>query len=368
MPATKTEKSAKPVEQEDKGATTDEGETTTTQGVYNGRIKSNPQLGKFFLDVIEVLAKEFDGIPVDDMITVIWGEPREVLEKVIKKANKRETAKKEKFIPSGVPKPPTSALNLYAQRLKEQGIKVSMQERIKKWNEMNEKEKTKYQKEYESLRDAYKYQYEKQRADAIANGEFPEDKPKRGLTAYFHFLADVRAKLTEKHKVSDEEAKGLTKKELNVRRKDANLAITAEASELWKNLDEKKKAKYVALQKRDQEAYLEAEAAWKKRDMERRRKLGEKVADDAAEIVTSTHKKTTPKATPTTDDETATPAENVIIEETKSTTNKAPATKKTAAKATSDDEDSVTKKTATKKAPSTKKPTAKPVTDDEDDE
>ena len=364
MPTTKTEKADKPVQQEDKGATTDEGETTTTQGVFNGRIKSNPQLGKFLLDVFEVLGKEFDGIPVDDMITVIWGESREVLEKAIKKANKRETAKKEKFVPSGVAKPPTSALNLYAQKLKEQGTKVSMQERVKKWNEMNEKEKAKYQKEYESLRDAYKYQYEKQRADAITNGEFPEDKPKRGLTAYFHFLADVRAKLTEKHKVSDEDAKKMTDKELKARRKDANLAITTEASELWKNLDEKKKAKYIALQKRDQDAYLEAEAAWKKRDMDRRRKLGEKVADDVAEIVTSAPKTATPKpaAAAATDDEVDAPAE-----ETKASTKKAPATKKTAAaKATSDDEESTKKATATKKP--TKKPVAKATTDDEDDE
>ena len=359
--------------------------TTTSHGIYSGRIKSNPLLGKFLIDVLEVFSKEFDGIPSDDMLTLIWGESRDALDKVIKRAHKRQTIEKAKFVPKGIIKAPTSALNLFAKKLKENGEKCTMKDRNIKWNKLADKEKAKYQKEYETARDAFKVAVDNQRVAAIKNGEFPEDRPKRGLTAYFHFLAEMRAKLTEKYKVTPEEAKNLSDTELKAKRKDANLSITKDAAELWKNLGETKKAKYVALQKKDQETFAAADAEWKKRDQERLRKHGNATTEDSIEIESSEVKpKATPKAaaatTTTTTTTTATEPIQIdsdaevdevvevveVVVPVKETPKKAAPVKKAAAAATATTTPAKEVAPATKKAV-TKKPVAKAVSDDDAD-
>lgn len=383
MPGTKTTKTTKTepvaaaavveeVKEEKEQEQEQDKEVQNNTGVFTGRIKQKPELGKFFLDVMSALAKEFDGIPVDEFIAFIAGTDRESLEKVLRKANKRKVSNDAKFVSKDLKKP-VSAINLFTQKLKAEceknNIKYTGELRTQKWNALSDKEKAVYQKQYEKAREEFKTSYAKQMENAIKNGEFPEPKPKRGLTAYFHFLADVRPMLTEKYSISDEDAQNMSKDQLKEARKKAMKDIGREAGELWKNLDEKKKVKYNNLAQKDKEEYQKKEAEWKQRDISRRRKLGEKAGKDDIKIESSEPKE---------DDEDKKEKEEEVIEEdekveekveekvdVKKTTDKKTVSKKVATPAQSEDEEQEAPKKTTPKKTAPKK-TVKAISDDEE--
>jgi hypothetical protein len=375
MPGSKTTKPeaetvVEDVKEEKEKEEKEEQEVQNNTGVFTGRIKQKPDLGKFFLDVMSALAKEFDGIPVDDFITYITGTDRETLEKVVRKANKRKVSNDAKFVSKDLKKP-VSAMNLFTQKLKadceKNNIKYTGELRTKKWSTLSDKEKSVFQKQYEKARDEFKTSYAKQMELAIKNGEFPEPKPKRGLTPYFHFLADVRPMLTKKHTISEEDAQNLSNDELKEARKKAMKDISSEAGEMWKALDENKKVKYNNLAQRDKEEYQKKEAAWKQRDIARRRKLGEKTENDVVEIESSEPKeedvKEEEKVEPKVEEKVEEKVEPKV--EPKRTTDKKTPTKKVTTPAQSEDEEQeAPKKSAPKKA--APKKAVKAISDDEE--
>ena len=330
----------------------DTNEVKNNTGVFTGRMKQKPELGKFFLDIMNALANEFDGIPVEEFISFIAGMNREDVEKMVKKSNKRKVSNDAKFVAKDLKKP-VNAINLFSQKLKAEceknNVKFTLELRNKKWNDLSEKEKNVFKNQYEKSQEEYKKNYAKQMEQAIKKGEFPEPKPKRGLTPYFHFLADVRPMLTEKFAVSDEDAKNMTNEELKEARKQTMKDIGREAGEMWKNLDEKKKAKYNNLAQKDKEEYMKKEAEWKLRDVERRRKLGQATENETVKIESSQPKEEI--------------KESKIVEEVNKEVEKK-STKKLSTPAQSEDEDDTPKKTITKKQ-SNKKPT-KVVSEDEE--
>jgi hypothetical protein len=316
------------------------------------------------------------------MLTLLWGESKESLDKVIKKSNKRKVIEKAKFVPKGLTKPATSALVVYARKLKEEceknGTKYTNELKNEKWSKISAKEKEACQKIFEKERDTYKAEIERQRNDAIKKGEFPEDKPKRGQTAYFHFLAEVRPKLTEKFKVTEADVKNMTPEELKEKKSTSNTNITKEAAEMWKALSDKQKAKYVAMQEKDKELYAVKEAEWKKRDLERRKKNGQASADESVDIETSNTKKVDTKEKPVQKDivtmeeidETKPHSDNEAedeVEEVKPPVKKTatPAKKVSSKKEESGDEQEPAKKPT---AATTKKPAAKKAAKASDDE
>ncbi len=372
MPGTKTTKATKPEaaaavveEVEEVNEEKQEQEVQNNTGVFTGRIKQKPELGKFLLDVMAALAKEFDGIPVEDFIAFIAGTDRENLEKNVRKANKRKVTNDAKFVSKDLKKP-VSAMNLFTLKLKadceKNNIKYTGELRNQKWSALPEKEKSVYQKQYEKARDEYKAAYDKQLQAAIKNGEFPEPKPKRGLTAYFHFLADVRPMLTAKYSVSDEDAKGMSDTELKEARKKVMKDIGREAGELWKALDEKKKLKYTNLAQKDKEEYQKKEAEWKQRDIARRRKLGEKTEKDVVQIESSEPKEEEKEEV---QDEVKDEVKEEVKEEVKKATEKKTSTKKVTTPAQSEDEEHEAPKKAAPKKSAPKK-AVKAISDDEE--
>lgn len=236
--------------------------TGDEHSIWNGRFKSNPKEGKFFLDFLDKLSKHFDGLPVEDIIQTFWGEEREVLEKLIKKANKREKKEEAKFSPKDLKKAPTANI-LFQRKYKEDcdksNKKFNLKECSEAYKKLTEKDKAKYVAESQKLKDQYKADFERLRTEAIKNGDFPEDKPKRPMTAYFRYLGDVRAKLTEKHKNMAD-------------RKAANAVITKEAAAMWKELSDKDKAKYEDAYKNEKEAFDVKQKAWESKETERRKR------------------------------------------------------------------------------------------------
>ena len=82
--------------------------------IWNGRLKTNAKEAKFFLEFLDALSERFD-TPNDEILHTFWGEPRDVLMKLIKKANKREKKEEAKFIVKDLKKP--SNANILFQNL-----------------------------------------------------------------------------------------------------------------------------------------------------------------------------------------------------------------------------------------------------------
>jgi hypothetical protein len=173
--------------------------------------------------------------------------------------------------------------------------------------------------------------------------------------------------LTKKHTISEEDAQNLSNDELKEARKKAMKDISSEAGEMWKALDENKKVKYNNLAQRDKEEYQKKEAAWKQRDIARRRKLGEKTENDVVEIESSEPKeedvKEEEKVEPKVEEKVEEKVEPKV--EPKRTTDKKTPTKKVTTPAQSEDEEQeAPKKSAPKKA--APKKAVKAISDDEE--
>lgn len=230
--------------------------------IWNGRFKANPKEGKFFLEIIDKLAAQFDGMPIEEIMQTFWGEERDILEKLIKKANKREKKEETKFAVKGMKKPPTANILFqkeYNELCKKNGTKFNLKSSAAEYKKLSDKEKAKYQKEAERRKVEYKIEFERLRANAIKNGDFPEDKPKRPQTAFLRYLADVREEITEKYKDVED-------------RKNVNSQISKDAGEMWNELTDKEKAPYEIAYKKEKEAFDEKLKQWESKETERRKK------------------------------------------------------------------------------------------------
>ena len=229
--------------------------------IWNGRLKTNAKEAKFFLEFLDALTARFDGMPSEEIMQTFWGESREVLEKSIKKANKREKKVEAKFAAKDLKKP--SNANILFQRdfkakCEKAGTKFDLKSSAAAYKALTEKERAKYVAEAQRLKTAYQAEYDRLRAAAIQSGEFPADKPKKPLTAYFRYLNDVRPELQAKY-AADEDRKGVNGK------------IAKESAEMWKVLTDKQREKYESAYQQDKEQYAAALAKWEATETNRRK-------------------------------------------------------------------------------------------------
>lgn len=250
--------------------------------IWNGRLKTNAKEAKFFLDFLDALAANFDGMPTDEILQTFWGESRDVLEKSIKKANKREKKVEAKFAPKDLKKPATANILFqkdYKERCDKNGTKFDLKGSADAYKALSDKEKAKYVKKSQDLKAAYQAEYDRLRAAAIQSGAFPADKPKKPMTAYFRYLQDVRAQLTEKY--ADEED-----------RKAVNGKIAKDSAEMWKALTDKQKEKYDAAYQKEKATYDAVLAKWETAETSRRKRQdGAADKDEPVAIESSGSKK-----------------------------------------------------------------------------
>jgi len=264
--------------------------------LWNGRLKRNPDEAKTVRDFIKLLHQHIvDDDGATEILKLVWGETQEALDSLITKANKRDKKKKDIYVAEGLKKPLTSN-HLFGKHFKvecdKNGTKFSLKDSSAAWQKLSEKEKNKFKKQAADDKAKYTAEYLKLRSEAIKNGDFPEDKPKRPTTAFFQFLAEVRPKLTKKH-ANDEN------------RKNANAQITTEASTMWNALSDNEKEKYnLAYRKAKVESDAKMEA-WTARETSRRKKLGGEASNVEEVNIESTGKasKKKAKATVTVDTE-----------------------------------------------------------------
>ena len=232
--------------------------------IWNGRFKANPKEAKFFLEIVDKLGAQFDGMPVEEILQTFWGEPRDVLEKLIKKANKREKKEEAKFDAKTLKRAPGANILFqkdYKAKCDAKGIKFDLKTCAEEYKKLSDKDKAKYQKESLRMKEEYNAEYARLRGEAIKNGDFPEDKPKRPLSGFLRYLADVRDEITEKYKdVKD--------------RKKINAQISKDAGEMWNALSDKEKAPYETAYKKEKEAFEIKYKEWENKELERRKKNG----------------------------------------------------------------------------------------------
>ena len=250
--------------------------------IWNGRFKANPKEGKFFLEIVDKLGAQFDGMPVEEILQTFWGEPRDVLEKLIKKANKREKKEEAKFEVKTLKRAPSANILFqkdYKAKCDAKGIKFDLKNCAEEYKKLNDKDKAKYKKEAQRLKDEYNTEYARLRAEAIKNGDFPEDKPKRPLSGFLRYIADVRAEISEKYKDVED-------------RKSVNAQIVKDAGEMWQALTDKEKAPYELEYKKEKEIFEQKLKEWESKELERRKKNGaEPAKPDTVKIETAGTKK-----------------------------------------------------------------------------
>ena len=230
--------------------------------IWNGRFKANPKEGKFFLEMIDKLGAQFDGMPIEEIMQTFWGEERDVLDKLIKKANKREKKEEAKFAVKGMKRAPTANILFqrdYIELCKKNGTKFELKLSSVEYNKLSVKEKAKYQKEAERLKVEYQVEFERLRANAIKNGDFPEDKPKRPLSGFLRYLADVREEITEKYKDVED-------------RKRISAQISKDAGEMWNGLTDNEKAPYNIAYRKEKDVFDEKLKQWESNETERHKK------------------------------------------------------------------------------------------------
>jgi hypothetical protein len=241
-------------------------------GIMQARFKAHPKEGKLFLEIVDKLCacEQFEGMPGDEIIQLFWGAPREDLDKLIKKANKREKKEIAKFTPEGLTKPSTANI-LFQRQFKadcdKKGIKFNIKDSTAAYKALSEKDRAKYVKDAENMKAEYKKEFERQRAAAIKSGAFPEDKPKRPITAYLRYLNVVRAELMAKHKA-------------NPNKREINTLVAKDSGEMWKALSDKEKAKYISEFEKEKVVYDVKLKAWKDSEVSRcKKKAGEVVIE-----------------------------------------------------------------------------------------
>ena len=248
-------------------------EQQNQHSIWNGRLKTNAKEAKFFLEFLDALSERFE-TPNDEILHTFWGEPRDVLEKSIKKANKREKKEEAKFSPKELKRPVTANI-LFQKDFKAKcdanNTKFNLKDCAAAYKAISDKERSKYVAESERLKNEYKKEYERLRNVAIQTGEFPADKPKKPLTAYFRYLNEVRAQLQAKY-ADDED------------RKAVNGKVAKDSAEMWKALTDKQREKYELAYLKDKELYNAAIAKWEAVETKRRKGIDSSSTNEVVEI------------------------------------------------------------------------------------
>lgn len=238
---------------------------TDKHSIFNGDFKKNPTEAKNFLKHFNAIKEEFyDSDSEAKVLKFAWGESYEALNELVKKNNKKEKAKKTKFVSSNLEKP-KKAIDifgkLFSEESKAKGVKFSkdnnyLVSRKTAWDALSKKEQEKYNKQSEKEQEAYDIEFAKQKAEAIKNGEFPEDKIKGPCTSYFLYLQEIRPQLTEKFKNDS----------------DINTKITKEGAKMWKALSSEEQDKYKAIYKLNKAKHDIEKQEWKTNEVARLKK------------------------------------------------------------------------------------------------
>ena len=253
------------------------------KGIYRNEMMRNPAKAKAVVEITDILEKHLiEKDSAEAIYQLLYGGTKGELQKHIKKTNKREKKKEEKFVAEGINKPKNAHQMFsikFAEQCKAGGVKFTLQGMNIAWKNFPDKEKAKLIAEAKRLSDEYEAETARQKKAAVKSGKIAEDKPKAPQTAYFLFMNDKREEIS-----NDEEL--LSKYETGKDGKPASKVtrVSMAGGDLWKALSEKEKTKYETAYKKAKAKHAEELKAWAEREKERRKKNGE--AFDDVEVET----------------------------------------------------------------------------------
>lgn len=277
---------------------------SSEHGVKTANWRKNPLNAVPYLDCMKVIESKFEGFELAKVLPVFTDDNLDELQAKIKKATRRQDKKSNKFVALGLKKP-QSAIRLFQV---DDLAKCSKEDRkgyikngllSKHWKALTDAERASYETTAKSAREHFETEYKRQLTTAIETGAWQEPKPKRPMSAYFHFSMSA-GMATECQKLG---LKGIHRSKL--------------ISQRWKEISADQKKSYETLNEADKVRFEGDMVKYNERS--EARKSGQ-VVSAAEPVVKAVEEK--PVATPTT------PA---ISEDSKKTA-KAPSAKKASKK------------------------------------
>ena len=248
-----------------------------TTGHWNNIMHKEERVGvtvKKFIDLCEATFKDFDK---DLLLSMVWNKGYKALQKFNTKTGRKEQKKKAKFTSSTLKKPPRSGYIIFntakSVEYKKQNRKYEKTVVEKEWQTMTEEQKDIYRNKARKLNEEYRNALQKEKDDAIKQGIYPADKPKRPVNEWILFRTEIYPEIAEKYKPTEAELSVLNDKELSAFKKDIQRKIQSDIKDRWENLSKKQKQKYINSKNKKQEQYLKDIEEWQNNEETRLMKI-----------------------------------------------------------------------------------------------
>jgi hypothetical protein len=250
---------------------------TADHGVKTASWRKHPLNAVPYLDCMTIIESKFDGFKLANVLPIFTDDKLEDIQAKIKKATRRQDKKANKFVPVDVKKARSAIRIFQADDLEkctadERKTYVKNGMLSKHWKALSDKERAAYEDKANTEKATYLAEYNRQIGAAIETGAWQEPKPKRPMSAYFHFsMSKEIIAACEKQGL-----KGISRSKL--------------ISERWKALNADDKKAYEELNAKDKSRF-DAEMV-KYNERAEARKAGQVVP---AAVLTTTTKEAAPK-------------------------------------------------------------------------
>ena len=252
-----------------------DGEATldSTTGLWNSIMHKQERVGvtiRKFIDLCNSTFKDFDE---ELLLSIVWDKGYKSLVKHNIKNGRKEQKKKAIYASTTLSKPPRSGYIIFnkehSAKCKKNGTKYVKADVEKQWQNMSEDDKDVYRNKAKKLQDEYQTSLQKEKEQAIKDGLFPEDKPKRPVNEWILFRTEIYSEVAEKHKPTEAEISNMDDSELSTYKKEVQKKIQTEIKDRWDNLSKKQKEKYFKLKTEKQKQYLLDMEKWQSKEEER---------------------------------------------------------------------------------------------------
>lgn len=264
-------------------------ETTTEttklmNGLYASEFDKNWEMAKNYIDAVNQIAQRAENIDADQLYQIFdtktIPEREEANKKLKTKQNKRQKKKNDKFVVVGLKKP-QNVRNVFREQYKKQcaaeNKPFDKNEFDTAFKSLSPDAREALNLEVKATKDAFDVEYNQQLARAVAAGDHPEKAPTKFKRAYIIFTEDMRNAI-----VNTADSR-MTKER---RDQFVNMSMTEKSKafgELWKTVSEEEKARYSALEKEAELAYMAEYYDYSVRVLERQIAKAEREGHDAAE-------------------------------------------------------------------------------------
>jgi hypothetical protein len=250
-----------------------------TTGLWNNVMNREERVGvtvRKFIDLCKLNFKDFDE---ELLLSIVWNKGYKELLKYNTKAGRKEKAKKAIYTSSTLKKPPRSGYIIFNQEIsnnfRTKGEKYDKSVVEKQWQNMSEKKKEKYKQRAKTLNDEYKAALLQEKNQAIKEGLFPMDKPKRPINEWIIFRTEIYNEVADMFKPDESKMSTMTKSEIGLYKKQLMKDIQSEIKRRWDNLSNETKQTYITKKEKMHQKYLTELEEWNTHEEARLAKLNE---------------------------------------------------------------------------------------------